>query len=73
MLLHGGGANAHWWDHVAPAFAERFHVVALDFRGHGDSERSDDLAVGAFNRDLEALLAELSALRPDGPPAVVSA
>ncbi len=59
VLLHGGGANAHWWDHVAPALAERFHVVALDFRGHGDSDWPDALEPGAFERDLEALLAHL--------------
>jgi len=59
IALHGGGANAHWWDHLAPAFASRFHVVGLDFRGHGDSDRPDDLVPGAFNDDLEALLAHL--------------
>jgi pimeloyl-ACP methyl ester carboxylesterase len=37
-LLHGGAAHAHWFDHVAGAFADRFHVVALDQRGHGESE-----------------------------------
>ena len=51
MLLHGGGANAHWWDHIAPTFADQFHVVALDFRGHGDSERPEELIPGAFNED----------------------
>jgi pimeloyl-ACP methyl ester carboxylesterase len=56
VLLHGGGANAHWWDHLAPAFAGRHHVLALDFRGHGDSDYPETLAVGAFDRDLEALL-----------------
>ena len=55
VLLHGGGANAHWWDHLAPAFAERHHVLALDFRGHGDSDYPEKLSVGAFDRDLEAL------------------
>jgi pimeloyl-ACP methyl ester carboxylesterase len=59
VLLHGGGANAHWWDHIAPAFAERFHVVALDFRGHGDSDRPRELIAGAFRADLAALLIEL--------------
>lgn len=38
LLLHGGGAHAHWFDAVAPAFADRFHVVALDQRGHGESQ-----------------------------------
>jgi pimeloyl-ACP methyl ester carboxylesterase len=60
ILLHGGGANANWWRHIAPAFADRFHVVALDFRGHGDSERPQELVVGAFNDDLEALLEHLN-------------
>jgi pimeloyl-ACP methyl ester carboxylesterase len=55
VLLHGGGANAHWWDHVAPAFCGTRHVVALDFRGHGDSDYPEELATGAFSVDLEAL------------------
>jgi pimeloyl-ACP methyl ester carboxylesterase len=59
VLLHGGGANAHWWDHIAPTLAERFHVVALDFRGHGDSDYPDETRVGAFSDDLEALLEHL--------------
>jgi pimeloyl-ACP methyl ester carboxylesterase len=36
-LLHGGAAHAHWFDRVASAFVDRFHVVALDQRGHGKS------------------------------------
>ncbi len=38
ILLHGGGAHAGWWDHIAPwlATAERC-VVALDLSGHGES------------------------------------
>jgi pimeloyl-ACP methyl ester carboxylesterase len=59
VLLHGAGANAHWWDHLAPALAERFHVVALDFRGHGDSDFPEELVPGAFRDDLEALLEHL--------------
>ncbi len=56
VLLHGGGANAHWWDHVAEPLAKHLHVVALDFRGHGDSYYAASLETGAFLRDLEALL-----------------
>jgi pimeloyl-ACP methyl ester carboxylesterase len=37
-FLHGGSAHAHWFDLVVPAFADRFHVIALDQRGHGESE-----------------------------------
>ncbi len=38
LLLHGGSAHAHWWDWFAPTVADRFHVISLDLRGHGDSE-----------------------------------
>ncbi len=61
VLLHGAGANAHWWDHLAPALARRFHVVALDFRGHGDSDHPEERIAGAFGDDLEALLEHLGA------------
>lgn len=37
-LLHGGAAHAHWFDRVVGAFTDRFHVVALDQRGHGESQ-----------------------------------
>jgi pimeloyl-ACP methyl ester carboxylesterase len=35
-------------------------VICLDFRGHGDSDHPADLLVGAFHRDLEALISELA-------------
>jgi pimeloyl-ACP methyl ester carboxylesterase len=64
VLLHGGGANAHWWDHLAPALANRFHVVALDFRGHGDSDHPASVEPGGFAHDLMALLTHLGASEP---------
>lgn len=38
LLLHGWMDIARSWDRVAPALAEHFHVLALDFRGHGLSD-----------------------------------
>jgi pimeloyl-ACP methyl ester carboxylesterase len=38
LLLHGVQDHCHSWDWFADAFADRFHVVAPDLRGHGDSE-----------------------------------
>lgn len=61
VLLHGAGANARWWDHLAPRLARSFHVVALDFRGHGRSDFPEELLPGAFRDDLEALLEHLGA------------
>jgi pimeloyl-ACP methyl ester carboxylesterase len=37
-FLHGGSAHAHWFDRVIPTLAERFPIVALDQRGHGESD-----------------------------------
>jgi pimeloyl-ACP methyl ester carboxylesterase len=41
VLVHGGAANAHWWDHVAPWLCAGRRVVALDLSGHGDSDHRD--------------------------------
>src|SRR5690606_30875575 len=38
LCVHGGGAHAHWYDFVASGFTSQFHVLALDLRGHGDSQ-----------------------------------
>ena len=59
VLLHGGGANAHWWDHLASDLARRGPVHALDFRGHGDSSHPEERRIGAFNTDLEGLVEAL--------------
>jgi pimeloyl-ACP methyl ester carboxylesterase len=37
LLLHGLTSHAHSWDHLARAMQDRYHVIALDQRGHGDS------------------------------------
>ena len=37
VFVHGGGAHAHWWTHVAATFAGQYTVVAIDLSGHGDS------------------------------------
>lgn len=38
ILLHGTGDNAHMWDHFASAMSNRFRILALDQRGHGNSD-----------------------------------
>lgn len=41
LMLHGGGQNRHSWKNTGQILADRgMHVVALDSRGHGDSDRS---------------------------------
>jgi pimeloyl-ACP methyl ester carboxylesterase len=46
LLIHGGAAHARWWDFVAPALVNSHHVIALDQRGHGDSEWTREWGYG---------------------------
>jgi len=56
ILLHGFTGHARSWDHFADAMADRFRVLALDQRGHGDSDRArdGDYRISAMSGDLEA-------------------
>src|SRR5258708_15421567 len=58
LFLHGGSADANWWDFVAPAFVEDFHVLALDQRGHGESDWADEWAYGSLHylSDLDQVI-----------------
>ncbi|HKD65277.1 MAG TPA: alpha/beta hydrolase [Candidatus Binataceae bacterium] len=38
VLLHGATANAWWWEDFAAHLPAEFRMLALDHRGHGDSE-----------------------------------
>ena len=38
LLIHGVHDHCHSWDWLAQSLRDRFHVVAPDLRGHGDSE-----------------------------------
>lgn len=38
LLVHGVQDHCHSWDWFAAEFADRYHVLAPDLRGHGDSE-----------------------------------
>ena len=60
-FLHGGSAHAHWFDAVVPAFVDRFHVVSLDQRGHGESAWSPEAAYGTeeFAADLLGVMGAL--------------
>ena len=41
LILHGFTGHAWQADHPAQVLADRFRVLALDQRGHGDSDRAD--------------------------------
>ena len=68
LMLHGGGQNRFSWKKTGQILAARgLHVVALDSRGHGDSDRSPDATY-----TIEALCADtLQVIEQIGRPVVL--
>src|ERR1700740_2941623 len=59
LMLHGGGQNRFSWKNTGQRLADDgFHVVALDSRGHGDSDRAPnaDYDVETLTRDVMKVL-----------------
>ena len=61
VFLHGGGLNAHTWDLVCASLKPEWHCLALDQRGHGESEWSPemDYATESHAGDLDAFVGAL--------------
>ena len=57
LFLHGVGLTARTWDLVCLGLRQDFHCLALDQRGHGDTQWATD---GDY--DTEALTADVHAL-----------
>jgi pimeloyl-ACP methyl ester carboxylesterase len=62
LFLHGGGQNRYSWKNTCQVLADKgLHVVALDSRGHGDSDRAPDAnySVDALCTDTHAVLDQI--------------
>lgn len=62
LMLHGGGQNRFSWKSTGQVLADHgFHVVALDARGHGDSDRSPrgEYTVDTLAGDVAEVLAQI--------------
>ena len=61
LFLHGFGNEAHIWDDFAPVVAPHYRTLAMDHRGHGDSDWDPE---GRYDhdsmvRDVECVTAAL--------------
>jgi pimeloyl-ACP methyl ester carboxylesterase len=61
VLLHGYTGHARSWDAFAEAMTDRYRVIALDQRGHGESgwAPADAYGIEDMADDLEAFVAAL--------------
>ena len=56
LLLHGFNAHSLWWSHIAPAFMEKYCVVAMDFSGMGDSGRRDFYSQEIYSKEIKGVV-----------------
>jgi pimeloyl-ACP methyl ester carboxylesterase len=57
VLLHGYPASSHQYRNLIPALADRFHVIAPDYPGFGNSDRPDP-AIWPYTFDRIAAVIE---------------
>jgi non-heme chloroperoxidase len=57
LLLHGwGGSSSYWRDLVSHLNLEGLHLIALSYRGHGDSDKpSAGYTLDQFSKDMLAV------------------
>lgn len=55
VLVHGGGAHARWWDHIAPMLGGQYRVAAVDLSGHGDSGRRERYSLEQWSAEVVAV------------------
>jgi len=66
LLVHGLASNARLWDGAADALVELgYHVIAVDQRGHGQSDKPDEgYDMQTVADDLASLITALQLDRP---------
>ncbi|HSF80677.1 MAG TPA: alpha/beta hydrolase [Anaerolineales bacterium] len=52
IMLHGGGGTWESFLTVTPTLEKRWHLIALDFRGQGQSERTSDYRFETYAQDV---------------------
>lgn len=75
VFCHATGFCGGMYEPIARHLTDRFHCIGLDFRGHGQSERPDGLAMAwsGMGHDLLAVIDAARAQRGDAPDTPVLA
>ena len=61
VMLHGVSQQAHSWDFISLALSPEYHVIAVDQRGHGDTDWADDgvYSLDAMQADIDGVIGAL--------------
>jgi pimeloyl-ACP methyl ester carboxylesterase len=71
LFLHGNGAHADWWSHIAPFFAAERRVAAISWSGMGGSDWRDRYSIPQFARELLVAIDAAQLAAGGSPPLVV--
>jgi len=64
VLIHGWTMNVDNWRDQIPDFASRYHVIAIDLPGHGQSDKPQvSYSMDYFARAVEAVMKDAKAKR----------
>jgi len=66
LLVHPTGFVADIWTPIAERLRHRFHVLALDSRGHGDTDKPEASGIRLLIDDLGAFVSAAGLKRPVG-------
>ncbi|ARV58323.1 hypothetical protein BZZ01_06460 [Nostocales cyanobacterium HT-58-2] len=65
VLIHGWSQSAEQFKYQIPVFAERYHVIAVDLRGHGESEKvTYGYRLSRLSKDIQELISVLQLEKP---------
>ena len=59
VLLHSLGTSGRMWARQIESLKDRYCVITLDYRGHGQSSANGEMNLAAIAQDLRALLDHL--------------
>lgn len=71
LFVPASAGHAHWYDHVAPLFADQFHVVAIDLAGCGDSGRREAYTTELIAAEIFAVCGDAGLFDAEVPPTIV--
>jgi pimeloyl-ACP methyl ester carboxylesterase len=65
VFIHGWCCNQSMWGDQIEAFAPKHRIIAVDLRGHGESDKPDqDYDIAGFADDMAWLIREIGLGRP---------
>ena len=63
LFLHGNTASSKMFELLLPLYEEKFHVILIDFLGHGKSDRLKKFPAGLWTEEAVQTIALLEHLK----------